>query len=166
MQIRCSLKRTITKSRKSLKAPNSKHPFRRNTSVMVAKLTRLIQKTAILWRLVAASYTSCRAESFEYYGKWSLFVLRSIQHTHTHVPHLHTSNLSAIVTVIVSPDIGGGCGRSAFPLRDVKLGPGLAADRSTDICALCYAAWDVTDVRSFSKHTSDGAPIVASVFWK
>ena len=43
----------------------------------------------------------------------------------------------------------------------MKLGPGFAVnkqgDRSRRVCALRYAAWDVTDVRSFSKHTSDGA---------
>jgi hypothetical protein len=84
MQIRCSLKTVITKSRKSLKAPNNKHPFRRNTSVMAAKFTRLVQNIAILWLLVTESCTGCRDGSFVYYGKWSLFVLRSIQSTKIH----------------------------------------------------------------------------------
>jgi len=51
---------------------------------MAVKLTKLFQKIAIFWRLVTESCTSYRAGSFVYYGKWSLFVLRSIQNTKIH----------------------------------------------------------------------------------
>jgi hypothetical protein len=47
----------------------------------------------------------------------------------------------------------------------VERGPDLAVNKAgRPLCALRYAAWDVTDVPSFGKHTSDGALIVASVF--
>jgi len=64
-------------------------------------------------------------------------VCSQIHTTQMHAPHLHTFNSSAIVTAIVSPDIGGGCRRSAFPLWDVKLGPDLAVNKQGDRSVNC-----------------------------